>query len=315
MSKSTAIIAFESIQARRKKPWKGEEEVRFIWMKAIEEATGVQLHAERNRKDSSYNHVIIEFKAPGLFKAKKSSPSFINATEKRLLKYIKKESKVTKIDQSDFIGIAIDGEHICFSQVTNDKITTQHLIPFSPYAVNMVIDAIKSDTRRSITTENLLSDFGHGSQNAYELMQCLSDNLASELTLPNNNKIKMLFKEWRTLYGQVADISILQAEEINKEMAFSWQGEQKDSLPARLFVIHTYNSLLIKLIAAEIVSAHGLTSNKHPSQAMSAILSNDKLIQTLGNDIEKSALFERAGIKGFVEEAIFRCCSNNGHLI
>lgn len=297
--------AFEQINSSREKPWQNEEEVRVAWVSAINAATGLNLHTERGRKDASHNHVIVEFKAPGLFNGKKNSPKFIEATQHRLLPYIQTESKITGIPESDFIGIAIDGEHICFAQVINSQIQTQQLIQFSEYAVSMVIDAFISDTRKALTTENLLNDFGHGSGNAKDLMQNLADGLAGEVNKQDNNKVKMLFEEWRTLYGQVADMSVLQAEAITNEMSFVWHGNDEDSLPARLFVIHTYNSLLIKLIAAEIVSAHGLTSIEFPAQTMSAIQSDKNLIESLQSDIEHSRIFEQAGIKGFVEEAIF----------
>lgn len=305
MEQSLVYSAFEQINSARKKPWQGEEEVRVAWVSAIYNATGLVLHTERGRKDASLNHVIVEFKAPGLFNGKKNSSKFIEATEQRLLPYIQKESKTTCIPESDFIGIAIDGEHICFAQVIDSKIYSQQLIPFSEYAVSIVIDALISDTRKALTIENLLNDFGHGSANAKDLMQNLADGLADEINKLDNNKVKMLFEEWRTLYGQVADMSVLQAATITKEMSFDWHGKANDSLPARLFVIHTYNSLLIKLIAAEIISAHGLTSIEFPAQTMSAIQDEKNLIDSLDFNIEHSRIFEQAGIKGFVEEAIF----------
>jgi len=304
---NTASIkdTFNQINEKRLRPWQGEEEVRFAWMKAIEDSTGLHLNAERGRKDSSLNHVIIEFKAPGFFKGKKSNPKFIEATKERLLPYIIKESQSTGIPASDFIGIAIDGEHICFTQVIGEQINSQHLIPFSEHAVKSVVDAFRFDTRQALTTDNLLTDFGHSSLNARSLMQALSDSLSIELNKTSNNKIKMLFEEWRTLYGQVADISISQTGAIEKEMAFTWTGSSLDSIPARLFVIHTYNSLLIKLIAAEIVSAHKLTTIEFPAQAMSSLQDDKELILTLRDNIENSGIFEDALIKGFVEEAIF----------
>lgn len=295
---------FNQIEEKRIKPWQGEEEVRVAWIKAIELATGLHINAERGRKDASHNHVIVEFKAPGFFKGQKVSTKFIEASD-QLQRYILESAKATGIEASDFIGIAVDGEHVCFAQVFDGIIKTQQLIPFSEYAVSMVVDAFKSDTRRALTVENLLSDFGHGSANARELMQSLSDGLAYEVSKPDNNKIKMLFEEWRTLYGQVADMSVLQADSIAKEMAFGWTGKPIDSLPARLFVIHTYNSLLIKLIAAEIVASHGLTAIEYPAQSMSVVQENISLIKSLEHDIERSNIFEQAGIKGFVEEAIF----------
>lgn len=304
--KTIEIQAFDKIQSKRIRPWKGEEEVRLAWIAALEEVTGIHFDAERAKKDSSYNNVIIEFKAPSLFRASKASAKFKEATEERLLPYIIRESKKTGIPPEDFIGIAIDGEHICFTQVISDFIHTQHLIPFSPYAVGLVIQAIHSNVRKAVTADNLMADFGHGSLNAQALMQALADALAGELANSGNSKVKMLFEEWRTLYGQVADMTILQSESIEKEISFAWNGNSGASLPECLFAIHTYNSLFIKLLAAEIVAAHSLlTAFRQPAQKMSAMLDDTMLLESLSQQIEKSEIFSLAGIKGFVEEAIF----------
>lgn len=301
----TLSAAFKKINAKRMRPWKGEEEVRLAWISVLEATLDIHFDAERAKKDGSYNHVIIEFKAPGLFKGSKSSAKFREATDERLLPYIRRESHNTGIPEDNFIGIAIDGEHICFAQLKDNQLITQHLIPFSEYAVGLVIEAIKADTRREITVDNLMSDFGHGAFNAQSLMQSFSDGLASELQKNGNSKIKMLYEEWRTLYGQVADMSVLQAELINKEICFEWSGEPQHAMSGRLFVIHTYNSLLIKLLAAEIVSGHALTSTENPAQAMSTMISDSALVEALSDQIERADIFKQAGISGFVEEAIF----------
>ena len=59
---------------RRRKQWVNEEEVRHAWMKGLEEALQIDLDAERAKRDSSYNNVVIEFKGPGLFKGSETSP-------------------------------------------------------------------------------------------------------------------------------------------------------------------------------------------------------------------------------------------------
>jgi hypothetical protein len=298
-------VAFDHITIKRNRPWKNEEEVRLAWVAGLEAAIGIHFDAERARKDSSYNNVIIEFKAPGFFKGSKASPKFKEATNKRLLPYIQREATKSGIPTEDYIGIAIDGDHVCFAQVRNEVIHSQHLVPFSEYAVALVIAAIKADTRRAITVDNLLADFGHRSVNAHALMQAMGDALAAELAANGNSKIKMLFEEWRALYGQVADMSVLQADAINGEMGFAWNGQANQAMAGRLFVIHSYNSLLIKLLAAEIISAHGLTATEQPAQAMSALLDNTALLDALDQDIEHAGIFAQAGIHGFVEEAIF----------
>ena len=259
--------AYSHIATKRKR-WQNEEEVRIAWVAALEAALGIHFDAERAFKDSSYNNVIIEFKAPGFFKGSKTSLKFKEATEKRLLPYILREAIKSGIPSEDYIGIAIDGNHVCFAQVRASIIHSQHLVPFSEYAVALVIEAIRADTRRAITVENLLEDFGHISINAHALMQAMANALAEELSANGNSKIKMLFEEWRTLYGQVSDMSVLQADAINDEMGFAWNGQLSQAMAGRLFVIHTYNSLLIKLLAAEIISAHELTTTVQPAQEM-----------------------------------------------
>jgi hypothetical protein len=53
-------------------------------MKGLEEVLQIDLYAERAKRDSSYNNVVIEFKAPTSFKGSAKSTKFVEATEGRL---------------------------------------------------------------------------------------------------------------------------------------------------------------------------------------------------------------------------------------
>lgn len=302
---SQSKSAFDHISERRLRPWKGEEEVRAAWVSGLEAELGIIIDMERARKDSSYNNVIIEFKSPGLFNGSKDSSAFRNAANDRLLPYIHRDAQRTGIAPENYIGIAIDGDHICFGRVVDGGLKADHLLPFSKFSVEIVLDAIRSETRRAVCVDNLIADFGHRSIGGHSLMQAMSDALARVLNSSKHRKVSMLFEEWRTLYGQVADMSVLQAAEMTKDMAFDWKGDIKDAMSGRLFVIHSYNSLLIKLLAAEIVSSHGLSTVEQPAQAMAALLDDVGLVERLSQDIELGGIFSGAGIKGFVEEAIF----------
>lgn len=294
---------YRKLEAKRH-GWANEEELRLGWVMALTEALGIDFHAERLKRDSSYNNVVIEFKDKGLFKGKTSSPSFKEAIYERLEPYILKTAEAEDIDPSDYIGIAIDGDHICFAQVVDGKIHHGPLLAFSEASVAMVATACQDAFRRAVTANNLIEDFGHESTCGIGLMQALADALAQNLTQSGNNKIKMLFEEWRTLYGQVADLSNEQINTINGLIRFTMKVKPGLIIPASLFVIHTYNSLMIKLLAAEIVSTHGLTSYSDFSQH-AAVMDDGKLLLAMSEDIERGKLFSRAGINGFVEEAIF----------
>ncbi len=142
--------AYEFISAKRCRPWQGEEEVWLAWVSALEAALGIHFDAERAKKDSSYFNVIIEFKAPRIIQREENQCQVQRSDGcGRLLPYIQREAKKSGIPQDDYIGIAIDGDHICFVQVVDNVIHTQHLIPFSEYAVGLVIQAIKAHTRRA----------------------------------------------------------------------------------------------------------------------------------------------------------------------
>lgn len=302
---AVVLGAFETIKRKRNKPWKGEEEVRIAWINALEQATGFDFDAERENRDSNFNNVVIEFKSPGHFKGSTKSAKFIEATDERLLPYIQKLAVNQGLPEADYIGIAIDGEHICFAQVRNGKVHHGHLLPFSIQSFGLVVAACLDSIRPAVESTNLIRDFGHCSQVATDVMQVFSDSLSDAIKEKGASKIKMLYEEWRSLYGQVADLTTDQKAAIDKALNFSWKGPSSQSLSGRLFVVHSYNSLLIKLLAAEIVSAHNLTAEKSPAEAMCALLAPDKLIQTLERDIEGGRLFSASGINGFVEEAIF----------
>lgn len=295
---------FKSLKARLAKS-KNEEEVRLAWVTALEKATGIEFDAEQGKRDLSYNNVIIEFKGPGKFNGRQTSPAFIEAMNQRLLPYIQRASQIDKVPESDYIGIAIDDAHLCFAQVVEGAIVPQHLLPLSTITFEMVVESCRRSYRRAVKADTLIVDFGHASTRGIQMMQALSDALAEAMGSKSHHKIRMLFEEWRTLYGQVADLSKEQIYDVDKTLNFTFNGKEADRIPACLFVIHTYNSLLIKLLAAEIVAAHGLASGTAFAQELAVLTDDATLIGRMNNDIEHGKFFDAVGIKGFVEEAIF----------
>lgn len=284
--------------------WANEEEVRLSWLKHIDNELGISFKAERERNDASHNQVIIEFKDKGLFKASPESAAFKEAVYDRLYKYINRRSKDEGIKVEDYIGIAIDGEHICFAFFKDGKIHPRNLLPFNPSSVALVAQACKESQRRAVTDENLVEDFGHQSQIGQQMMNVLATELELHINEPSNNKIKMLFEEWRTLFGQVADLSAAQATQIKQQISIEFSLPKADAIAATLFVIHTYNAMVMKFLAAEIVAEYGLTA--HPDFCEHLLGHDDnQLLKTLESEIERSAYFEAARIKGFVEEAVF----------
>ncbi|WP_373331498.1 hypothetical protein, partial [Salmonirosea aquatica] len=82
-------------------------------------------------------------------------------------------------------------------------------------------------------------------------MTALVDHISNKIRNSEHSKEKMLFEEWQTLYGQIADIASEQDGRIEALLGFAATTSKKLKIPVSLFVIHTYNSFLIKVLAAE----------------------------------------------------------------
>ena len=281
-----------------------EEEVRLAWVRSLESTLGITFNAERGKRDLSYNNVVIEFKGPGKFNGKTTSPAFREALHERLLPYILRTAEQENADASDYIGIAIDDSHLAFVQVIDRDITCHNLLPVTARTFEMVIQACRACHRRAVTARNLIEDFGHESAYGTALMRALAGALADAENFRSGKKILMLFEEWRTFYGQVADLSKEQLKGINGTLRFA-RANNTTEVPARLFVVHTFNSLLTKLLAAEIVAAHGLASGRAFAGDILALEEDTELLRKLRADIEKGGFFEATGLCSFVEEEIF----------
>jgi len=281
-----------------------EEEVRLAWVRALESELGIVFGAERNRRDLSYNNVVIEFKGPDKFRGKTNSAAFKEATQRRLLPYILELAKTEHIDESDYIGIAIDSAHLAFAQVIDRRIVCDDLLPLTEKTYALVVQACRTCHRRAITAANLIEDFGHQSSHGIGLMRAMAEAFSFARNSPEGTKAIMLFEEWCTLYGQVADLSREQLNDINGTIRFA-QAENHFEVSERLFIIHTFHSLLIKLLAAEITAAHGLASGRAFAADLAATETDDELLDRIGADIENGGFFEATGIRGFVEVTIF----------
>lgn len=281
-----------------------EEEVRLAWVQSLESTLGITFDAERGMRDLSYNNVVIEFKGPGKFNGRATNAAFREAVHERLLPYIRRTAEEEHIDESDYIGIAIDDSHLAFAQVVDGEIIHQNLLPITDRSFGMVVGACHTSFRRAVTASNLIEDFGHKSARGIVLMRSMASALDNALNHQSGGKIRMLFEEWRTLYGQVADLSAEQLKGINSTLLFA-RADISTEVPARLFVVHTFNSLLTKLLAAEIVASHGLASGKTFAGDLVSLENESEFLKRLEVDIEGGGFFQATGIYGFVEEAIF----------
>lgn len=281
---------------------KSEADVRFAWGALIDQTLhiGTGLHQEIDYRDLSFDNVVIEFKDKGLFNNNESSAKFIEATKGRILKYVERWSKESNMPTSEFIGIATDGDTFTLVKVLNDKIVTGNLLHVNESTAAYVLDAIDQNKRLPLTADNLIDSFGVNSKFGRPILDNLFKTLITDLNEDGVNRTKLFFNEWKSLYGQVATMADWKRSSILASLGFP----QDSDLSQVLFVENTYNSLLVKFIAAELVSTLEIASSTNFSESF-VQLPVDKVLSTVYSDLELNGYFESANIHNFVSEVLF----------
>lgn len=99
-----------------------------------------------------------------------------------------------------------------------------------------------------------MRDFGPKSRITEEVLRAFYSALES----PKSDRTEMLFEDWRRIFSQVCSYTPEKLKKLAEFYGF------KEADPERLtFALHTYYTLLMKLIVSEIVSvlSEGLTGS------------------------------------------------------
>jgi len=199
------------------------------------------------RPDALYGHVIIEYKAPG----KLSNQSEIQKAKEQVIKYIKDEAQ-DKSAWDRYLGVIIS-DKIAF--VRYDKRNDTWILR-GPYdirreSVIKLIEALRGLSRKSLSVDNIVKDFGPSSQIAKRAVKLLYERLLNA----RSERTKLLFSDWKRLFSQATGYDPSKLKELRELMAeYGLANANPDAL---IFAIHTYYALIMKLIAAEATYLYG----------------------------------------------------------
>jgi len=199
------------------------------------------------RPDALYGHVIIEYKAPG----KLSNESGIRHAKEQVIGYIKDEAQV-KSAWDRYLGVIIS-DKIAF--VRYDKRNDTWILR-GPYdirreSVIKLIEALRGLSRKSLSVDNIVKDFGPSSQIAKRAVKLLYERLLNA----RSERTRLLFSDWKRLFSQATGYDPSKLKEL-KELATEYGLANADP-DALIFAIHTYYALIMKLIAAEVAYLYG----------------------------------------------------------
>jgi hypothetical protein len=283
-----------------------ESEVRAAFRGAAEAILDIRdWRQERGDSDLARNHVIFEFKNKGLFRGTSTSAKFAEAYKKLIEKYIPDKATEDGEPLQNYIGVALDGLHMAFVFFEENGLPRHTvLVEVAIPTLSVLIEYLERDMRRALTPENFIEDFGPDSARAHRLLRELWDHLNDSLNKLHIPKTTMLFSEWQKLFAQATSLGHIGKTRIDAHLDRVGIPIPADHTRA-LFVLHTYNSILFSLMAAELVATLRFTLGNSGFLLQRINESPATLQSALDRQIEHSEFFRDHGIRNFIEGTFF----------
>lgn len=264
------------------------------------------------RSDAIHGMVIIEYEKPKAFRSQQR----IDHAFRQLIDYIKGEAGSGKETffslEPKHVGVGFDGEQIFFVRYREDKSIPKtkpdkdNFILSGPYlfdqrSARTLLTYLRALSRKSLTAENLAEMFGPASKIASLMASALADALENW----GSRRVRVFFNEWKRLFGIVygEQFSAHQEEEARALLRLYGVGKEVD-FQEMLFSVHTYFALLMKFIAAEIITLRESSFSSSLSQKLTHA-SKEELVAFL-TDIEDGWIYSRRGITNYLEGDFFR---------
>jgi hypothetical protein len=252
------------------------------------------------RPDSVYGSVIVEYKDPNTL-----SPTKDAAPNQRVIEQLKKRfydmRREEKRQWASMFGVGTDGKYFIFLRFRDEKWTDQEPLEVNRYSTERFLWALYNlgQKGKPYQPEYLHGDFGSDSRIAQEGVGALYD----EILKTDNPRAQVFFNQWKILFGEVCGYDVENLTDKLKKLAEFYDVKGKPHPAQLLFSLHTYYAVLIKLLAAEIVSFFNPWMPRQVEKLQNATTSA-KLRREL-EQLERGGIFHDMGITNFLEGDLF----------
>lgn len=247
------------------------------------------------RKDAFYGTVIIEYKDPG----KLDSKTEFGKAKEKVKDYIIGEAKDPKF-YGKYFGVILDGFKIAFIRYRKDKWEEQEIpLEVNTRTVTRLLEVIRGLKKKPIDAENLLLDFGPKSEMSRDTIL----TLYNKIERLKSERTEMLFEDWKRVFSQVCAYSPEKLAELTKYYEIKEKNIDTEKL---LFSVHTYYTLLMKLLTSEVITlfTDGIIGSYLKRLEDAYYRGSKELLDEL-KDLEEGGIFNRVGVKNFLEADYF----------
>jgi len=271
-------------------------------------------------KDALHGKLIIEYERPGKLKTKRGYNEAVGQLKRYLRAEAPSEKDLATAALKRMVGVALDGRHIIFvrsrgsvSQAILYKAFGQlTLFPELDQADEFSVDAyevttesidlflgyLQSLARFPLTPDALAATFGPQSDVARRLV----GTLYAKLKTSGSQRVHTFFSEWQRIFGIVYGQNVDKAEEEAQILGTQF-GVKAPQLKEFLFSVHTYFALLMKFLAAEIMTLQRGSLLQSFIQPLASCPSAE--LKSALKDLEEGGLFSRQEISNFLEGDFF----------
>ena len=204
------------------------------------------------------------------------------------------------ISPDRLFGVTLDGRHIIFVTHNGHDFEVSDRYQITAESITPLLRALISIGARgsSFTPDNLVREFGAKNATAAECIRLLYE----ALELAQSPKAKTLFGQWKLMFSEVCGYNLNSTNDHIAELGAQY-GIAKPKAAHRLFALHSYYAVFIKLLAAEICSALSPIPTSVIRRCHDAVTS-DALHNEL-TDLENGGIWAQIGIRNFLEGDIF----------
>jgi hypothetical protein len=278
--------------------------------------------------DAVYGFGIIEYKRPGVIATPHGRRGLVEKLSQYLTGKARELAPTNPLEPvKKMIGIGIDGEQVMYLRYALSENRARYFQPvsletqlefFKPKDLRrggfqivgpMPIDEASMDWllyslrffhRRALEPQSLAEVFGPEAEVASGTINVLYDKLVTA----SNRRVEMFFKQWDMIFGVIYGQELERGDVAASELARLYRIPEKPELKKLLFAVHTYYVLLMKMLAAELISLQ--EGSWFASFAAEIEAAGDDLVKSKIEHLENGGLFKQFNIVNFLEGDFFR---------
>lgn len=286
------------------------------------------LQGATGRTDALYGFGIIEYKRPGRLATTQGRGEAVEKLSSYLVGRARELSPSKPIDAvKKMIGIALDGQQVMFLRYASSENRAKYFQPVSletqleffmhpvhrrdgfqivgPTKINeasadWLLYTLRFFQRRALEAKALAEVFGPDSDVASAAVNVLYRKLINS----TSQRIEAFFRQWDMIFGVIYGRELEKGDAVARELAKLYGVSDAPNLKKLLFAIHTYYVLLMKFLAAELISLQEGSWFKSFTAEIEA--ADDSTVRTQIEHLENGGLFKQFNIVNFLEGDFFR---------